>query len=94
MESDFTYGDINGSEGKLDKVCKGVNYQLQDVMETVFSIVFRKRKTFLSVSYDYVFSELLAFTINGCLDRSWNYNTDYYYSSMNRLILIQTITTV
>ena len=63
-------------------------------METVFSIVFRKRKTFLSVSYDYVFSELLAFTINGCLDRSWNYNTDYYYSSMNRLILIQTITTV
>ena len=37
--------------------------------ESVFSIVIRIRRTFLSVSYDYVFSELFAFTVNGCFGR-------------------------
>ena len=60
---------INDSEGDSGKVCEGGCYLLQAVIESVLSIVIRNGKTFLSVPYDYVFSELLAFTINGCFDR-------------------------
>ena len=38
------------------------------MIDSVFSIVKRNGKTFFSVSYDYVFSELLTFTINDCFD--------------------------
>ena len=60
---------INGSEGDRDKVCEGVCYLLQAVIDAVFSIVVRNGKPLLSVPYGYVFSEFLAFTVNGFLGR-------------------------
>ena len=76
-ESDFT---INDGEGNRDTVFERVCYLIQTVIDSVFSIVKRNGKTFFSVSYDYVFSELLAFTLNGC------------FNLLIRLIHIQTVT--
>ena len=47
------------------------------LIESVFSIVIKNRKTFLSVSYDYMLSDLLVFSINECFVSHTDYSVSF-----------------